>query len=671
MDPVPHRPAAPRLRRYLVLLLAGGVILAPTAIAAPAAEGSPAQAGPAGTAAPAQPADHRAGAELSPAGQGPNYSPDQRSHDHPEHPGGPGEDKSIAFYVGSDLTEDGHTLIGGFGHEPSSHWVEVVPEQDHPEDASVTVGATGDADMPGELTEIPQADHTYRYITSNYSEFAGFPAPLTNGGLNEHNVAARDVWSTSREELVEMTPDPQTGPQYSDLSRFAMERATTAREAVEVLGELIDEHGFTTYGGNSHMFADEDEGWVFVEYAGGEGLWAAERLGADEVRVSYPGYIHDFPVEATDGQHPDYLGSDNLVTFAQDQGWYDPDSDASFNLQDAYQEPFPADAFDVGEVVDAQDPAPYRHPLSLEEELQELAPVTLQDMMRLVRDPRWSDDRAGYGHVAQLRTDLADPRLNTLWLAPTAAITAPYIPIAIGTEALPEELSQHRYLTAEASGSYLDPAYAEQEATEYATQSYKRLMYATCSRADVYLGEVTAAFEGFEATTLQEWQQVQSEATRAIDEGGDPAGILTEYTTTNTLEGLQLGHHLLDEVLAQSRADGGLREPDAEVDEGTTASARSLPMVMDGVAARDRMHCDVGGGWADGSTLDRQGSYGDPDDVPDYSQTHISGRPEMSAADEPAADDGANTGWLLGSGGLLLGLIIGALAGGGLRRKNT
>lgn len=69
-----------------------------------------------------------------------------------------------------------------------------------------------------------------------------------------------------------MTPDGQTGPQYSDLSRIAMEDASTAEEAVTILGEMIDEHGYTTYGGNSHLFADENEGWVFVEFAGGAGL---------------------------------------------------------------------------------------------------------------------------------------------------------------------------------------------------------------------------------------------------------------------------------------------------------------------------------------------------------------------------------------------------------------
>ncbi|HEY4557994.1 MAG TPA: C69 family dipeptidase [Enteractinococcus sp.] len=105
---------------------------------------------------------------------------------------------------------------------------------------------------------------------------------------------------------------------------MAMERATTAEEAVTILGDLIDEYGYTTYGGNSDLFADEEEGWVFLNFAGGQGLWAAERLGPDDIRVSYPGYIHDFPPEAVEGEHEDFRGSANLVEFAESEGWYDP-----------------------------------------------------------------------------------------------------------------------------------------------------------------------------------------------------------------------------------------------------------------------------------------------------------------------------------------------------------
>ena len=169
----------------------------------------------------------------------------------------------MAIYVGSDLTADGSTMFGGFGHEQSSHWIQIVPRQQFPADATTTVGVTADAEIPGELIEIPQAEETNKYISSFYSQWAGFPAPLTNGGLNEHGLAARDVWSPSRTELVEMAREaaPLRGPQYSDLAKAAMERASTAQEAAEVVGGLMDEDGYSTYGGNSHLFADEDEGW--------------------------------------------------------------------------------------------------------------------------------------------------------------------------------------------------------------------------------------------------------------------------------------------------------------------------------------------------------------------------------------------------------------------------
>jgi dipeptidase len=221
-------------------------------------------------------------------------------------------------------------LLGGWGDEPSSHWLEVVPRRHFPEGATTTVGVTGRARFPGELMEIPQARETAKYITSNYSEYAGFPAPLTNGGLNEHGVAARDVWSPTINRLLDMTPNPQRGPNYSDLARIAMERATTAREAVEIVGGLIDKYGYSTYGGNSHLFADRNEGWVFINYGGGQGLWAAERLGPDEVRVSYPGYLNPFPLDYKN--HPEeYLASDNFIDFAVEQGWFDPQGHDTFD----------------------------------------------------------------------------------------------------------------------------------------------------------------------------------------------------------------------------------------------------------------------------------------------------------------------------------------------------
>src|SRR5699024_5493746 len=120
--------------------------------------------------------------------------------------------------------------------------------------------------------------------------------------------------------------------------------------------------------------------------------------------------------------------------------------------------------------------------------------------------------------------------------------------------------------------TYLAPEIMEQEATEYATQTFKRLMYGTSSRPDDHHGTVTSAFEGFDAESLSDWDEVLDEAADLVADGEDPADVLTEYTNQRALEGLQLGNHLLDSVLAESREDGGISVADVEVEEGVTAS---------------------------------------------------------------------------------------------------
>ena len=127
---------------------------------------------------------------------------------------------SYGLYIGRNHTADGIAYLAGYGDEPSSHWLEVVPRQHHPVGAQVTVGVTPQADLAGRLSGIPQVPLTARHLRVSYSYYKGVPAPLTNGGLNEHGVAVRDIWSSSRTELVAMTPTDQSGPNYSDLARL-------------------------------------------------------------------------------------------------------------------------------------------------------------------------------------------------------------------------------------------------------------------------------------------------------------------------------------------------------------------------------------------------------------------------------------------------------------------
>src|SRR5258708_23244255 len=86
---------------------------------------------------------------------------------------------SYAMLVGKNLSADGSSILGGTGDEPSSHWLEIVPRASHPAGSKIRVGVTKEAIFPGELIDIPQALTTAKYITMNYSEYDGFPAPLT------------------------------------------------------------------------------------------------------------------------------------------------------------------------------------------------------------------------------------------------------------------------------------------------------------------------------------------------------------------------------------------------------------------------------------------------------------------------------------------------------------
>lgn len=460
---------------------------------------------------------------------------------------GTGAEASYAIYVGKNLTRDGSVFLGGYGDEPSSHWLEIVPRRNHAPGSTLTVGATPESRYPGELIQIPQAPVTFRYLTMNYSYFAGFPAPLTNGGLNEHGVAARDVSSGSRIELWEMTPNPQRGPNYSDLSRIVMERARSAREAVRIVGELMGEYGFSTYGGNSHLFADADEGWILINFAGGQGLWVAERLGPDDIRVSRGGYIHDVPLNYR--EHPGFMGSANLISFAVERGWYDPGSGEPFHVGEVYGH-------------SAEKAAAVQ---MIEDRLRARAGrIGLEDMIEVVRTPELTRDSAGYGQVAHLRKGLHQ-ELGTLWVAPAPPVAAPFIPYRIGVQDVPPEFKKHRYLTAgEATRHYIDGQDMGLESTRYAFRACKRLFYLATSHDAKFLPEVVEALTAFESGLIATQTTVEGIA-QALFLAGEPElarAALTYYSRTEALNGLRLVEALAQSLEARTKVLFGIQSPD-------------------------------------------------------------------------------------------------------------
>ncbi len=463
---------------------------------------------------------------------------------------------SYALYVGADLTDDGVGYLAGYGDEPSSHWLALTPRCRHPEGATLAVGVTGEAEMPGIRTHVPQVQETFRHLTVAYSHFRGVPPPLVNGGLNEHGVAVRDVWSPSHPRLVAMTPAVQRGPAYSDLARLVLDRCRTAREGVSLIGSMIAEHGESTYGGNSHLIADASEAWVVIEFAGGQGLWVAERLGRTGIRVSRPGYIGVVPQEVAG--HDDFDGAEHLISFAVEQGWYRT-SDGPFDVNEVYGD---------GRLR-------WRGVRWMEEELAARArrPQRLgfSDVAWAVRTERFTGDSAGYGQIVPLLAADERPELRVLWHAPVGPIAFPLTPYPLGITRVEPEYAQHRYLTRDESRLFLgdgdDPTRVSTvpqrvEATRSAVVAGKRLLYLLSEHFEQFQPEVAPVWEALEAAERRALDDAIEQARILISaERPDLASdLLTRFSSDLARGALEVVETMADSMEVRSRILHGIRD---------------------------------------------------------------------------------------------------------------
>ncbi len=160
------------------------------------------------------------------------------------------------------------------------------------------------------LGYIPQVEHTYAYIDANY------------GIMNEHQVSIGECTNKAK---VHPMPEPGKRIFYSsELSRVALERTRTAREAVELMGGLIDTYGY--YGtGETLLVADPEEGWVLemagYDMNGTDGVWVAQRVPDDGFFVA----ANKFRIRDIRKDAQDMIYSANIFDVACSKGWWKPE----------------------------------------------------------------------------------------------------------------------------------------------------------------------------------------------------------------------------------------------------------------------------------------------------------------------------------------------------------
>jgi len=178
--------------------------------------------------------------------------------------------------------------------------------------------------------EIPQVPHTYAYHHGMF------------GYMNEYQLAMGESTIGCRRRM--RNPTPSAIFDITTLTRIAMERCKTAREAIELMGSLGEKYGYGFHdGGEMLAVADPNEVWIFeimpvgplwTPKSGKAGaVWCAQRVPDDHVSVC----PNESRIGKIDLDNPDYfLASSNAISYAVENGYYDPESGEPFCWKKAY-----------------------------------------------------------------------------------------------------------------------------------------------------------------------------------------------------------------------------------------------------------------------------------------------------------------------------------------------
>lgn len=171
--------------------------------------------------------------------------------------------------------------------------------------------------------EIPEAEQTFTRYDAAY--------PF----MNEKQVAIGETTIGGKRELY----NDEGLLDIMALERIALERASTAREAIKIMGELTAEYG---YGDNGECLTviDPNEAWMFEIFGAGPieigAVWAARRIPEGEIGVS-ANRSRITTLDLNDEDH--YMASENVFSLAEEMGWWDPESREEFVFNKAYANP--------------------------------------------------------------------------------------------------------------------------------------------------------------------------------------------------------------------------------------------------------------------------------------------------------------------------------------------
>ncbi|MBT8507935.1 peptidase U34 [Methanomicrobiaceae archaeon CYW5] len=484
------------------------------------------------------------------------------------------------------------TYIPAADHAPGEKRV-IVFDPVSGSDAAGHSQGDGSAPVLGYIDQVP---HTYGYYTASY------------GMMNEHQLLSAECTEYAKIQL-----DAEEGKRIfysSELSNLALERCTTARAAVELVGELIETYGY--YGtGETLIFADPEEAWVIEMCCspdGTGGLWVAQRIPDGEIFVAG----NEFRIRDVVPGDPDMLYATDLFKVAEEHGMWSPangtfdwleatsygeyshpyyslmrvwsiqnrlapslnlspyvgnsytralpftiEPDEKVNITTAlsiFRDHYEGTEFDLTTGIAAgpfENPYRYLGPADAHTDFQNASYIEV----RAGANPRpVSAIFCSYSYVAQARSTLPDPVGGVLWFGPAVAYETVYAPMYAGAENVSSS-----YLIGNRTQYDPDAAYWTFDfVTNWAMLRY-----------DAMIVDIQAQQSELELQSIEAIQVTDQEAAALIADGDDDGArrLLTNFT-------VQRGDEIIDEwqrltgMLIVKYSNGLITDPATEeVDE--------------------------------------------------------------------------------------------------------
>lgn len=174
--------------------------------------------------------------------------------------------------------------------------------------------------------EYPQPAHAMRYTT-----IPNWQTQLHGAaGWNEVGVGISGTESIfARDDALKLDPyNEDKGITEDDILDILLPRAKTAKEAVQLLGHIVETIGAGE--GFGVAFVDKNELWYLETGTGHQ--WLAQKLPKDQYFASG----NQGRLQTYDPKSPDMLASKTLVSWATEHGFYNPEKDGAFNFSKAY-----------------------------------------------------------------------------------------------------------------------------------------------------------------------------------------------------------------------------------------------------------------------------------------------------------------------------------------------